>query len=83
MPVMQLQFILLTSFGGPNSRMSCLFVGIKFTLTFSNGSMTSLNTLSWPSMTTSCQSPDKALSKEYQNSQVSNNIQIHKLIKDI
>ena len=47
----------LTSFGGPMSRMSCLIVGITVTLTFSNGSMTSLKTLSWPSITTSCQLP--------------------------
>jgi hypothetical protein len=47
----------LTSFGGPKSRMSCLIVGITVTLALSNGSMTSLKTLSWPSITTSCQLP--------------------------
>lgn len=43
-----------TSCGDPRSRMSCLLVGIIVMLTFSSGSITSLNTLSCPSMTTSC-----------------------------
>lgn len=42
-----------TSFGEPSSWMSPLLVGKTFTLTFSNGSITSLNTLSCPSITIS------------------------------
>lgn len=42
-----------TSCGEPRSRMSSLFVGNTLTLTFSKGSMTSLKTLSCPSITTS------------------------------
>lgn len=45
--------ISLTSSGDPNSLISCFPVGIIVTLTFSNGSITSLNTLSWPWITTS------------------------------
>lgn len=44
---------LQTSCGGPKSRISCLAVGIIFTLTLSSGSITSLKTLSCPSTTTS------------------------------
>jgi len=49
--------ICLTCSGDPNSLISCLLVGIIVTLTFSSGSITSLNTLSWPSITTSCPLP--------------------------
>ncbi|KAG9152189.1 hypothetical protein Leryth_016378 [Lithospermum erythrorhizon] len=45
--------LVVTSFGGPKSRMFSLAVGITVTLTFSSGSITSLKTLSCPSTTTS------------------------------